>query len=238
MGLNFIGSYCARSRAAVRRKRRIWGSVWVAQRAKKYSNKNISSPPNKLLSKLKVAAPRHMAKKKSFRSAPRIVSGRDSVRGTLLIRLVSAMSFSFGTCVIQLPGKSHDRKFTAAMAIPTPKSTPASTRFGPPSPKAKVRPATTMATRERPRAMVLVKAVWSTLTAFSHGEVPVWAKAGAARKSVKPRVISGERSQELRRHVQRNRFMFGFSLSLPSLGNGPLRGSPRWLRLQEGKRMA
>ena len=105
-----------------------------------------------------MAAPRHMAKKKSFRSAPRIVSGRDSDRCTLLIRLVSAMCFSFGTCVIQLPGKSHDRKFTAAMAMPTPKSTPASTRFEPPSPKAKVRPATTMATSERPRAMVLVKA--------------------------------------------------------------------------------
>src|SRR5580700_10388359 len=57
----------------------------------------MSNPPNRLLSKLNVAAPRHMAKKKSFRSAPRIVSGRDSVRGTLLIRLVSAMCFPLGT---------------------------------------------------------------------------------------------------------------------------------------------
>src|ERR1700689_2283205 len=32
--------------------------------------------------------------------------------------------------------------------------------------------------------------------------------------------------------------MFVFSLTLPSLRNGPLRGSPRWLRRQEGKRMA
>src|SRR5215813_7766523 len=55
-------------------------------------------------------------------------------------------------------GKSHARKLTAAMAIPTPKRTPASTRFEPPSPKAKVRPETTIATRDRPRAMVLVKA--------------------------------------------------------------------------------
>src|SRR5580704_6580429 len=94
MGLNFIGSYCARSRAAVSRNRRICGSVWVAQRARKYSNKNISNPPNKLLSKLKVAAPRHIAKKKSFRSAPRMVSGRDSDRCTRLIRLDSAMCFS------------------------------------------------------------------------------------------------------------------------------------------------
>src|SRR5260370_30567576 len=35
-----------------------------------------------------------MAKKKSFRSAPRIVSGRDSDRCTRLIRLASAMCFS------------------------------------------------------------------------------------------------------------------------------------------------
>ena len=35
------------------------------------------------------------------------------------------------TPVFQVPGKSQDRKFTAAMAIPAPKSTPADTRFGP-----------------------------------------------------------------------------------------------------------
>src|ERR1700691_6113913 len=105
MGLNFIGSYCARSRAAVSRNRRICGSVWVAQRARKYSNKNISNPPNKLLSRLKVAAPRHIAKKKSFRSAPRIISGRDSVRGTLLIRLDSAIEFSVQEWRASGPGK-------------------------------------------------------------------------------------------------------------------------------------
>jgi hypothetical protein len=64
--------------------------------------------------------------------------------------------------------------------------------------KAKVRPATTMATSERPRAMVLVKAVIRTLTAFSQGEPPC-ANAGAARSSVKPSVTRGERSQVLRR---------------------------------------
>ena len=73
-------------------------------------------------------------------------------------------------------------KFTAAMAMPTPKSTPARTRFEPPSPNAKVNPDTTIATRERPRAIVLVNAVIKTLTAFSQGELPVaCAKAGAAR---------------------------------------------------------
>src|SRR6516162_3334014 len=81
-------------------------------------------------------------------------------------------------------GKSQARKLTAAMAMPTPKRTPASTRLEPPSPKANVRPDTTMATKERPRAMVLVKACCSTLTAFSHGELPdTCAKPGTARTS-------------------------------------------------------
>jgi len=48
-------------------------------------------------------------------------------------------------------------------------------------PKAKVNPETTMATRESPRAIVLVKACCRTLTAFSHGELAC-ANAGAASK--------------------------------------------------------
>jgi hypothetical protein len=47
--------------------------------------------------------------------------------------------------------------------------------------KANVRPATTIATSESPRAMVLVNASCSTFTAFSHGEFP-WAKSGAASR--------------------------------------------------------
>lgn len=70
------------------------------------------------------------------------------------------------------PGKSHARKLTAAMAMPTPKSTPARIRFEPPSPKANVKPATTIETSESPRAMVVVNACINTLTAFSHGEPP------------------------------------------------------------------
>src|SRR5437867_10938344 len=81
---------------------------------------------------------------------------------------------------IHYPGKSQAMKFTAAMAMPTPKRTPARTRFEPPSPKAKVKPASTIATRERPRAMVLVNACMRTFTAFSQGE-PVCANAGVAR---------------------------------------------------------
>src|SRR6202167_3479519 len=98
---------------------------------------------------------------------------------------------------IQLPGNFQDRKFTAAIAMPTPKRTPASTRFEPPSPKAKVRPATTIATSERPRAMVLVKAVIRTLTAFSQGEAPC-ANPGAAKSNVKPSEPRAERNQQLR----------------------------------------
>src|SRR5260221_9545692 len=110
--------------------------------------------------------------------------------------------------MFQLPGKSQDRKFTAAMAIPTPKSTPASTRFEPPSPKAKVRPATTMATSERPRAMVLVKACCSTLTAFSHGEAPAWPKAGAARNTATTGVVRNRRRKiDERIRLQRDMFM-------------------------------
>src|SRR6202050_817454 len=130
------------------------------------------------------------------------------------------------TCVIQLPGKSHDRKFTAAMAIPTPKSTPASTRFEPPSPKANVRPATTMATSERPRAMVLVKAVIRTLTAFSQGEAPC-ANAGAAKSNVKPRVTRGERSQQLRTYLRRNSFIGEILPVWFELAKWAVEGSPR-----------
>src|SRR6266567_3745461 len=116
----------------------------------------------------------------------------------------------------QLPGKSHDRKFTAAMAIPTPKSTPASTRFEPPSPKAKVRPATTMATSERPRAVVLVKACCSTLTAFSHGEVPVWPKAGAARhRAITAVVMNRKRNIDERKRLQPDMFT---SVPPPQIG--------------------
>jgi len=60
---------------------------------------------------------RHIAKKKSFRSAPRIVSGRESARWTLLTRLASAM-YPPGFSVGQEPGNSHARKFTAAGYLP------------------------------------------------------------------------------------------------------------------------
>src|SRR5260370_9724584 len=58
-----------------------------------------------LASRLKVAAPRPMAKKKSFRSAPRIVSGGDSDRCTRLIRLASARCLSLRDAWVSAAGK-------------------------------------------------------------------------------------------------------------------------------------
>src|SRR6185437_15759196 len=69
-------------------------------------------------------------------------------------------------------------KFTAPTAIPTPKMTPASVRLAPPSPKANIKPPTTIATRASPVAIGPVKAVCSTCTACVHGELPAaWANA-------------------------------------------------------------
>src|SRR5262249_2861158 len=47
--------------------------------------RKIRMPPARLFRRLKVAAPRHIAKKNSFRSAPRIVRGRESDLCTGLI---------------------------------------------------------------------------------------------------------------------------------------------------------
>ena len=65
----------------------------------------------------------------------------------------------------------------------SPCSTPASTRFEPPSPKAKVSPATTIATKDSPRAIVLVNACCRTLTAFSQGDWPLTCANAADARS-------------------------------------------------------
>src|SRR5579872_4783342 len=105
-------------------------------------------------------------------------------------------------------------KLTAAMAMPTPKSTPARIRFDPPSPKAKVKPATTMETSERPRAMVVVNACISTLTAFSQGDAPgAWANAAVARMSDAEKAKNAGRSQRETNLFRRNFFIGGEFLS-------------------------
>src|SRR5213592_453220 len=119
-----------------------------------------------------------------------------------------------GDGFVQAPGKSHARKLTAAMAMPTPKSTPARIRFEPPSPKAKVNPATTIETRERPRAIVVVNACIKTLTAFSQGEPPAaWASAADARISEQEKVTNAGRSQRETNLFRRIFFIAGEFLS-------------------------
>src|SRR5205823_6437780 len=101
-------------------------------------------------------------------------------------------------------------KLPAAIATAPPKRTPASTRFEPPSPKAKVRPDTTIATRERPRAMVLVNACCRTLTAFSQGEAP-WAKAGAANNRLRAATVNCRNAFLNRRALLQSRLIFDIS---------------------------
>jgi hypothetical protein len=116
--------------------------------------------------------------------------------------------------MFQLPGKSQARKFTAAMAIPTPKSTPAKTRFEPPSPKAKVSPATTIATSDSPRAIVLVNACCRTLTAFSQGDwPPTCANAADARIKDEANATEADRSQRDANFIRETFFIEGKFLS-------------------------
>src|SRR2546423_12811482 len=71
-------------------------------------------------------------------------------------------------------------KFTAPTAIPTPKITPESVRLAAPSPKANIKPPTTIATSASPVAIGPVNAVWSDCTAWVHGDVVDWPKTSSA----------------------------------------------------------
>jgi hypothetical protein len=73
-------------------------------------------------------------------------------------------------------------------------------------PKAKVRPETTMATSESPRAMVLVKACCSTFTALSHGEFAC-AKAGTARARPNAAIANPYATNRRRRTMPERCFM-------------------------------
>src|SRR5207245_4396382 len=72
----------------------------------------------------------------------------------------------------------------------------------------KVRPDTTIATKERPRAIVLVNACCSTLTAFSQGEAP-WAKAGAAKSSPRAAAVNCRNIFLNRRALLQSGLIFG-----------------------------
>src|SRR6516165_5876764 len=100
------------------------------------------------------------------------------------------------------------------MAMPTPNSTPARIRFDPPSPKANVKPATTIDTSDSPRALVVVNACIKTLTAFSQGEPPAaWANAADAKISEQENVTNAGRSQLATNLFRTNVFIAGEFLS-------------------------
>ena len=111
---------------------------------------------------LKVAAPMHMAREEELSLCAK--DGERAMKGPVNrvdSSCWSSLTFSVRSASMarKNQGKSQARKLTAAMAMPTPNRTPAMIFFEPPSPKAKVNPATTMETSERPRAMVVVNAV-------------------------------------------------------------------------------
>ena len=71
--------------------------------------------------------------------------------------------------------------------------------------------------------MVLVKAVWSTLTAFSHGELPaVWANAGVA-SSTRPNISGApQRAARLRLNFMLKRLLiYQERWEWPDLTGGP-----------------
>src|SRR5438128_1295578 len=86
-------------------------------------------------------------------------------------------------------------KLTAVTAMPTPKTIPAIRRLEPPSPKAKARPPTTIAMRLRALAIVVVKLVRNTVTAFSQG--PDCAKLGVVATSTNTTRMKSVRRDDL-----------------------------------------
>jgi hypothetical protein len=119
-----------------------------------------------------VAAPKHKAKKKSFRLGPRIVSDND--RSTLLIvdSWLPPYASPCRTPVFQVPGKSQGRKFTAAMAIPAPKKHAGRHTLRATFTEGEGEPGHDNRNQGQPRAMVLVNACCRTLMAFSQRDWP------------------------------------------------------------------
>ena len=112
--------------------------------------------------------------------------------------------------MFQVPGKSHDRKFPAAMATPTPKSTPPSTRFEPPSPKAKVSPGHDNRNQGQPPCNRARK----RLLQDAHGVLPR-ELATHCTNAADARIRDGENATEADRS-QRETDFFGRLSSLPA----------------------
>jgi hypothetical protein len=64
--MNFMGSYCVRTLAAVSKNRKICGSVAVAQRAMKYNSRNISRPPEQTVEKIEGGGTQTHREEKEF----------------------------------------------------------------------------------------------------------------------------------------------------------------------------
>ena len=108
---------------------------------------------------------------------------------------------------------------TAEIAMPTPNSTPAIMRLESPSPNAKVRPAITIETSERPLAIGPVKALIKTSTAFSHGDC---AKAGTAK--IDAATVAAKKRRNV--GVETN---LGREIDIGSFSGRPLKSRPSLL---------
>jgi hypothetical protein len=123
--------------------------------------------------------------KKSFRSVPRIVSGRDNDRYTLLIRLVSAICFSLQDTGVSGAGKKPRQEVRCRDGHSDVEKHPGKHTLRAAFTEGEGDPATTNATRDSPRAIVLVNAFCRRLTAFSQGDWPLTcANADASRARI------------------------------------------------------
>jgi len=181
-----------------------------------------------------------MAKRKGFRSGPRIVS--DNGRCTLLIRGCRHMLLPAGRRCFRWREKAK----TGSSLPGWPKSKPASPRFEPPSPKAKVSPATTIATKDSPLAIALLNACCGALTAFSQGDWPLTcANAAYARSETdffrKAFLIAGEfLSQDASRAPHRDSKAMGRLATTSTFGSlrSPSRSTKSGERLPESHEYA
>jgi hypothetical protein len=117
-----------------------------------------------------------MAKKKSFRSGPRIVTGRDNDRSALLIRLVYAICFSLQDTGVSGAGKKPRQEVRCRDGHSDAEKHPGKHTLRAAFTEGEGEAATTIATRDSPRAIVLENACCRTLKAFSQGDWPLTAQ--------------------------------------------------------------
>src|SRR5882762_9649774 len=126
-----------------------------------------------------VAAPRHMAEKKSFRSAPTIVTGRDNVRCALLIRLVYAICFSLQDTGVSGAGKKPRQEVRCRDGHSDAEKHPGKHTLRAAFTEGEGEPGHDNRNQGQPCAIVLVNAFYRRLTAFSQGDWPLTAQIAA-----------------------------------------------------------